>query len=455
MSALLLLLLSQAPATLVTTTGYVDSRTTAAWTQFDGTPGLTELGEANVQVKLTPHEKATFFADASLFWQGAWQIQGGEKDLAQYRPSVVLSEAYADLPLQDHFRVLVGKKRIVWGAGLSFNPTDLLNPAKDPTDPAFQRAGAWLAETEWGFEKVALSAVAAGKVTRQYAGLPTGLVVSPDYATAEATRGIASDDRDGDAHFVFTGRLYLLLADLDVNLIYGYSNLYADAFRTKSRGGLSLSRVFGDFEVHAEALLYTGSARAVANPDCVDSPKMCLFRGVPLITRPYLDETWLNTRAIIGMRYQFGDNGMLAIEYYFNGEGHDYEEFRQLARLMAQNPAIAQQALSGSTNDPGTPQKFALEPLRRHYVTVQFSQPQFVDDWSFTATALIGLEDLSMQLVPSLQWSPAEWLQLTAALYVPVAGVEELGVKVGDAIYGQFSLSPFKTRVLFEARALF
>ena len=75
MNTLVLLLLSQ--TSIVTTTGYVDSRTTGAWTQFDGAPALTELGEANAQIKLTPHEKVTFFADASLFWQAAWLLDRG------------------------------------------------------------------------------------------------------------------------------------------------------------------------------------------------------------------------------------------------------------------------------------------------------------------------------------------------------------------------------------------
>lgn len=453
MHVLVLLLLSQ--ASMVTTTGYVDSRTTGAWTQVDGAPALTELGEANVQVKLTPHEKATFFADASLFWQGAWFIQGGEKDLAQYRPSVVLSEAYADLPLQDHFRLLIGKKRIVWGAGLSFNPTDMLNPAKDPTDPTFQRAGAWLTEAEWGFEKVALSAVVAGRATRQYAGLPTALVVYPENPSAEVDRGIATDDRDDEAHYVFTTRLYLLVKDIDINLIYGFSNLYNDAFKNKSRVGLSLSRVFGDVEVHGEAVLYTGSARVEANESCVGAPAQCLFRGIPVISRPHLDEGFLNTRALVGFRYQFGESGLFAAEYYFNGEGQDATGFRRLATLSLRNPGLAQQAIAGSTNDPGTPQKFSLEALRRHYLVLQFSRPQLWDDWTISATALVGLEDLSMQLVPQVQWMPKEWLQLTVALYVPFAGVQGWGVQVGDTDYGQFSLSPFKTRVLVQARAFF
>ena len=450
MNTLVLILLSQ--ASIVTTTGYVDSRTTGAWTQFDGTPGLTELGEGNVQVKLTPHEKATFYADASLFWQGAWMIQGGDKDLANYRPSVVLSEAYADLPLQDHFRLLVGKKRIVWGSGLSFNPTDMLNPAKDPTDPTFQRAGAWLAEAEWGFEKVALSAVFAGKATRQYAGLPTALVVYPDLPTAESVRGIATDDRDKEAHYVLTTRLYLLIKDIDINLIYGFSNLYNDAFTNKSRFGLSLSRVFGSLEVHGEALLYTGSARVEANPLCINAPVQCVFQGVPVIARPHLDDAEWNARALAGVRYQFADSGIFAVEYYFNGEGQDYKGFQRLAKLSLQNPALAQQ---GSSGDPGSPQKFTLEALRRHYLTLQFSKPQLWDDWTISATALIGLDDLSMLLVPQVQWMPKEWLQLTVALYVPFAGLPSERVKVGDSSYGQFTMSPFQTRVLVQARAFF
>jgi hypothetical protein len=452
MGALVLMLLCQSP--VVTTTGYVDSRTTGAWTQLDGAPGLTELGEANAQIKLTPHEKVTLYADTSLFWQGAWFIQGGDKDLANYRPSVVVSEAYADLPLQEHFRVLVGKKRIVWGSGLAFNPTDALNPAKDPTDPTFQRAGAWLGELEWGFEKVAISLVAAGKATRQYAGLPTALVVYPDHPTAEAARGIAVDDRDDDTHFVFTGRLYLLAGDVDVNLIYSYANLYNDAFRTKSKGGLSLSRVFGNLEVHGEASLYTGSARLSVNADCVNAPVMCLARGVPIVSRPDLDATWLNSQALVGARYQFDNSSTLAVEYYFNGEGLDGAGYRRLATLSLQNPALAQAALGAST-DPGSPQKFTLNAVRRHYLVLQGSRPQLWDDWTISGSAIIGLEDASMQLVGQVQWMPKEWLQLTAAVYAPIAGLKIEGVTVGDKQYGQFTLSPFQTRVLFQMRAFF
>ena len=437
-----------ADSSMVTTTGYVDSRTTAAQTLAAGAPGLTELAEANVQLKVTPHEKLTVFADASLFWQRAWFIHGGDRDQPEYRPTVVLSEAYLDAPLLDGFRLLVGKKRIVWGAGLAFNPTDALNPPKDPTDPTFQRAGAWLGQAEWGFERAALSLVVAGRATRQYAGLPTGLVVYPQRPTAEAVRGWVPDDRDDEAHFAFAGRLYVLIADTDVNVIYSFSNLYNDAFEDKSRLGLSLSHVFGALEVHGEATLYSGSARLEANVGCRPGS------GCALVARPELEGRWLNTRALVGGRYQFNDNGFLSFEYYYNGEGHSRAGFERLAALAKTAPAQLQQAVAG-TSDPGTPQKFSFEPLRRHYAVLQYSKPQIFDDFTVSASALISLEDLSMQLVPQIGWAPKEWLQLTLAAYLPLSGVEARGVRIGERSYGEFALSPFGTRVLGQARVFF
>lgn len=437
MTPLLFALLVQTQ--VVQTTGYVDSRTTGAWTQLDGTPGLTELVEGNVQLKLTPHEKVKLVTDTSLFWQGAWLIQGGERELPNYRPTVVVSELYADLPLQEHFRLLVGKKRIVWGAGLAFNPTDVLNPPKDPTDPTFQRAGAWLAEAEWGFEKVALSLVGAARATQQFAGLPTALVY---------------DKSDGADHWAFTARLYVLLADIDLNFIYAFTNQYNDAFTNKSRAGLSFSRVFGALEVHGEALLYSGSARVTVNPTCVSNPGRCVVTGVPLAERKDLDASYLNAQALIGARWQFDGGAFVSAEYYFNGEGQPHGDFQSLATLALSNPALAQAAILGTT-DPGSPQKFTLTAFRRHYLAAQVSVPQLWDDWTLGGAAIIGLDDLSMQLVPQVQWMPWEWLQLTAAAYLPLAGLASEGVEVDGTRYGQFTLSPFQTRLMFQARAFF
>jgi hypothetical protein len=449
-----LLLVALALGQVVTTTGYVDSRTTTAATQRDGAPGLTQLFEGNVQLKLDVDERLKLSTDASLFWQAAAYVHGGERDLPTVRPQVVLAEAYVDAPLQEHFRLLAGKKRIVWGAGLAFNPTDLVNPPKDPTDPTFQRAGAWLVQAEWAWEKVAVSVVAAGAVTRQYAGLPTALVFDPELPTYEATRGWVPDARTADPRMAVMARLYLLLFDTDVNLIYGYTNLYNDAFRQKSKVGFSLSRVFGDLELHAEGLLYSGASRLEVNPACVEAPMACVARGEDVASRPHLEAPWLNARVVAGGRYQFADSSFVSVEYFFNGEGLSEAKYRDLATLVLSQPMAAQRLLQGEV-DPGTPQKFAFEPLRRHYAVLQWQKPQVADDFTLAFSALVGLDDLSSQLVPMVQWMPKAWLQLTLAAYVPLAGVREAGVEAGGVTFGQLTLSPQLTRVMLQGRAFF
>ncbi|MCC6335546.1 MAG: hypothetical protein IT380_16340 [Myxococcales bacterium] len=453
MTPLVLLLLAQSPS-LVSVTGYLDSRTTAAETLGDGAAGLNELVEGNVQLKLTPHERFTVQADASLFWQGAWFLHGGDRDLPQYRPMVVLSEAYVDASPQESVRLLAGKKRIVWGSGLAFNPTDLLNPPKDPTNPTFQRAGAWLGMLEFPFEKVALSAVVSGKTMQQYAGLPTALVWYPPSPSFEATLGWVPDVRDDEAHWAFMSRLYLLVADTDVTVSLAYTNLYNDAFQNKTRPGLSLSRTFGGLEVHGEALWQAGSSRVEVTDGCEVSPVQCFLRGVPLASRPFLEADWLNVNAVVGGRYYFEDGGIFSTEYFYNGDGHDPAGFQRLGTLFKQYPALVQAAL-GQSQDPGTPQQFAFVPLRRHYLLLSYQKPQLFDDWTVFASVLASLEDLSMQLVPQVSYEPWQWLRLTLAAYIPLPGVPEWGVTIGEDSYGEFTLSAYGTRVLFTARAFF
>jgi hypothetical protein len=290
-----------------TTTGYLDTRFTGSHVSpgglvpATGVPALTNLSEGNMEVKLRYGPRLSAGADLSLFWQWAGlfrsvdtqgeEVALAEQDVPLYRPSAVVSELFAAWEAAPHLNLTLGKKRVVWGSGMAFNPTDLLNPPKDPTDPAGQRAGAWLARVELPFEHFSVSLVGAAKVLRQYAGLPTSVLVYPDYPTAEAVGNPALDDRDKEAHWAAAARLYALVADTDVTLTYHFTHLYNDAFREKSRVGLSLSRVFDATEVHLEALAQTGSSRMYAAPACTPSPEALLGARCPA-PRPCPARTW-------------------------------------------------------------------------------------------------------------------------------------------------------------------
>ena len=304
-----------------TTTGYLDTRFTWAHASptgvvpSTGVPALANLSEGNMQVKLRYGPWLSAGADLSLFWQAAGLFRGvdargtevelAEQDVPLYRPSAVVGELFAAWEATPHLNLTLGKKRVVWGSGMAFNPTDLLNPPKDPTDPAGQRAGAWLARVELPYEHFSVSLVGAAKVLRQYSGLPTALLVYPDYPTAEAVRNPALDDRDKEAHWAAAARLYALVADTDVTLTYHFTHLYNDAFREKSRVGLSLSHVFDATEVHLEALVQTGSSRLYADPACTQSPEAllgCSLSGTAPLSRTLVDDRGVRAKVLVEAR---------------------------------------------------------------------------------------------------------------------------------------------------------
>ncbi|HEY5282282.1 MAG TPA: hypothetical protein VIM14_05780, partial [Polyangia bacterium] len=301
-------------------------------------PSLSTLTEANLQLKVNLGTRGSFaYADLSLVYQGGWlfyeddgsggRVRVPNHDVPALHPAVVPSELYLSLSPRPWLNVLVGKKRITWGAGFAFNPTDLINPPKDPTDPNYQRAGNWLARVELPFEKFTLSALFAPQALYTQSGLPYAFVRYPDYAPATG-----SDTRDQTSHYLLAGRLYALLASTDVNLIYYFSNAYQDDFRNKSRLGLSLSRYFfTDYELHVEALLTRGSARSFPVHACVDDAAACVG-GTPWATSK-TDSTAFYPRVIVGTRRMFADESLLSVEYYYQRDGYSDQELADAVAL--------------------------------------------------------------------------------------------------------------------------
>jgi hypothetical protein len=329
-------------------------------------PTLSNLSEGNVQLKatLTPHTFA--MGDASLFWQWADLYKDGQAfESAQYRPQVVVNELYVASEQNEHLHLTLGKKRVVWGPGMAWNPMDFLNPPKDPSNPTAQRAGAWLGRMEMPYDNFTLSFVGAAQVLRQYSGLPTALVYNPDFPTAEqAAAGQTTVNSDHQPHFAAAIRAYALVADTDVNVVYGYTNEFNDAFQHKNRVGFSLSHAFGPWEFHTENLLQTGYSRIWPNADCAGSAVAfvgCVRAGTPLAPRSLLDSNAFTPKALLGARYQFEDNAIFSAEYFFNGEGLDAAGYANYVRLLshgipfaAANPTLAsalQSQLSGVTAD--------------------------------------------------------------------------------------------------------
>jgi hypothetical protein len=374
------------------------------------------------------------------------------------RPFVSLSELYLSHEVVPALHLLAGKKRVLWGSGWAYNPTDLLNPPKDPTDPTSQRVGAYMLRVEVPLENYTFTLLASPAVLAQESGLPRALLVHPSW-----------NQRDDELHYLVAARAYALVADSDLNLMIFHSNLYRDAFENKTRLGFSFSRYFfEDYELHVEGLVGRGSARNYPTPGCLDSLETavgCVTRGEPLVSRRRIDEGRLRPRIIVGTRYMFSDESLLSAEYLYQGDGLKRSEFQDVvnglsllraARELGVDPEQVTGALLGGPEE-GLPQRFRFEPLVRHYAFLSFQKPKIRDDFTVAATLVTNLQDFSGLLAPSVTWSTTEWVTLTLSGFVPFSGLSSRAATVPqtDERASEFSLVPIAYRVLFQARLFY
>lgn len=446
--------------------GYLDERTFFSRARTSGllstrdNPELLELLEGNVQAKQEYHRNGRVAFDLSLFvpFGGRFRdvdAEGNEVAVADHdtqatTPRVSLNELYVSHDLVPALTLLVGKKRVVWGSGFAYNPTDLLNPKKDPTDPNQQRAGTYMARVEVPLERFTFTVLASPAVLKETSGLPSRFLV----------------DEGDEAHYLVAARAYALWFDSDLNLMGFFGNRYADPFRDKPRLGLSFSRnFFVDYEAHFEGLLQTGSSRQLVSGECVDdrpSAVRCILAGTPVVEARRLADSRLYPKVLVGGRRQFGDDAMLSVEYLYRADGYSKEELTDAlkllqlakeARLGALGP-VAQFAVSQV--DPSA-LRFSFEPFTRHTLFASFQKSRIRDDFSLGLTLLASLSDWSGMLVPQAGWSVKEWLSLTLTGMVPFAGPQALALTLprdGGRVW-EYSLVPFRYQAFLEARLFY
>jgi hypothetical protein len=469
-------------------------------------PILQSLSEANIQARFRGmDDKLYIYADVSGFasFAGGYadrDLQTGrlkfvkEHDVAANRPFVVISEAYASYEFTEHLNVTAGKKRVVWGSGQAFNPTDVINPARDPTDPNFQRAGAWLAQLNAPFESFTVSALVAPKALQSAAGIPYTFFMYPGYPTQEHVRNptVFPDNRDNQPHYAVAARLYALIKQTDLNAWVVYANRFNDNRENVPRLAASFSRYFfEDYEFHGELLAQLGSNRAYATPDCVTSSEAavaCAQSGRPLQTERYSNSMEFMPRMLLGTRTMLKDESILSAEYLYQADGFTPGEFQDNLRLqkragtfLRQGGTVPSGTASGASSGSELPLRFSFDPQRRHYLLLSYLKTRILDDWTVQGTCILGMEDLSSTLNAGVTWNAQEWLNLALYGFVPVpspgrlsslsredpmgraaerlgdgwGNLLPLGARVDDERYGEYDALPFRGRVVAELRAFF
>lgn len=455
-------------------TGYADSRTSftrsRTWGLLptDDIPQLQELFELNTQVRLKVRERSYLYSDVSLVANIAGQYHGRDASGQDVQvgsraavPVVSLNELYVFHDFVPQLNVVLGKKRIVWGSGLAFNPTDLLNPRRDPTDPTFQRAGAWVAQLEAPFETMTFSLLFAPTVLESMSGIPAAFMLYPSW-----------DHKDDLVHYQLAARWYALIADADLTLMAFYGNSSVDVFRDKLRIGASFSRYFfTDYELHFEAMFQQGSTRDSVVSSCVagqSEASLCAMGGQAFLEKRRLDDTAVYPKVLVGTKRQFSDDSLIALEYLYQSDGWSKNQFEDFAKglglietgrqlgLPVQRIAGVSQLLGQSSGSDGLPTRFNFDPKGQHYLFLTAQKPRLFDDLTIQLVVLASLVDLSTVWTPSIAWSATEWLTVTLYGFLPLPGPKSLAPKTpGGTPVSEFGISPFAVRAMLEARAYF
>ncbi|MCG8344602.1 MAG: hypothetical protein MI685_05505 [Chlorobiales bacterium] len=257
------------------------------------------------------------------------------------------------------FSFVLGRKKVRWGVGYSYSPTDLITQLKNPEDPNDRLSrveGADLAQLSY------LSG--SGQLD---------LVYFPDL------------DWDFGGDFIVKNRgglrWYQLVDPFDLSFV----GMIDDDGEWAA--GLNTSVAVGDaLELHAEYLYSSENNRRY--PDTGVNPEQFLY--------PYLPSSGDGVHdVVVGGQYTFENNLNLTLEYLYRSSGYSGSEFDayynhiawlndQFVLLVDKSPAI-----SGL----GEAAMNFVAPQRKHYLFTRLYHPELVKFISFEMYSYVALED--------------------------------------------------------------
>lgn len=144
------------------------------------------------------------------------------------------NELYLESKLSTNHTLLVGKESLQWGKAYFFNPVAFFDRVKDPSQPTQVREGFIIAK--YSYNKSFSSELQNLSFNLVY--LPSTKNINSDYYE------IVTNGEDANN---IAMRLYLLLYDTDIDIIYNYSDKADDKI------GLDFSKnIETNFEIHGE-----------------------------------------------------------------------------------------------------------------------------------------------------------------------------------------------------------
>ena len=145
-----------------------------------------------------------------------------------------VNDLYIEAKLNTNHTLLVGKESLMWGKGYFFNPVAFFDRPKDPSDPTKAREGFVIAK--YSYNKSFQSELK--NLSFDFVYLPSREDINEDYYN------LITDEKDANN---IAMRLYMLLYDTDIDIIYNYSD------EASEKIGIDFSKnIQTNFELHGE-----------------------------------------------------------------------------------------------------------------------------------------------------------------------------------------------------------
>ncbi len=145
-----------------------------------------------------------------------------------------VNDLYVEAKLNTNHSFLAGKESLTWGKGYFFNPVAFFDRPKDPSDPTKAREGFLIAK--YSYNKSFQSDLKNLSLDVVY--LPSTSEINEDYYSLVTSKKNANN---------VAARLYALLYDTDIDLIYVYCD------EGSEKVGVDFSKnLQSNFEIHGE-----------------------------------------------------------------------------------------------------------------------------------------------------------------------------------------------------------
>ncbi|TLU83440.1 MAG: hypothetical protein FDX30_10440 [Chlorobium sp.] len=258
----------------------------------------------------------------------------------------------------DNIGFLAGRKKVRWGVGYSYSPTDLVTQLRNPEDPE-DRLG-----------NVKGSDVFQLSFNRENSQVDVAYVPLLDWSF--------------NGPFVKNSRLairwYRLMDPYDLSLVSSVDE------NGKWAGGFNTSVTYGKaLELHAE-YLYTSSSNRQYPDTSIDPAGFSI---------PYFEgRTGGYHEILVGAQYTFENNLNMTLEYLFTSAGYSDEEFKAYSAhvkyLNSSYPMPAPDlSLAGLYESASN---FVL-PLRTHYLFARLYHPEVLHTIALETFSYISLCD--------------------------------------------------------------